>query len=355
MQLFLFLSAGGNQVALNLTALGLGRYLPCSILSRKPYVLAAYDYDFLDCLDAFEQVLPRNQMVTLLIQLGWQCQTANTAKKLVKGLRAARERLPQIGRILMLANEPEEVTALSAQGEEAVFCHQNAFLDERRYPVLPFVRKRYDAIYVARITPFKRHALLSEMSKVRLIGTFSENERTYAESILQNREHVRWSNWYPAHLIAIPMNQARCGLCLSAEEGAMFVSAEYLLCGLPVVNTPNIGGRDLVMPDFAVKRVAAETSAVADAVRQWQVAAPPAADIREATLSLMRPHRRKLLEILQEIGVAEELCEKYARRFPHKLGLRCSRSPLQNLAIGLPRPDKQEGAGCRVQGAGVEE
>jgi len=67
MQLFLFLSAGGNQVALNLTALGLGRYLPCSILSRKPYVLAAYDYDFLDCLDAFEQVLPRNQMVTLLI------------------------------------------------------------------------------------------------------------------------------------------------------------------------------------------------------------------------------------------------------------------------------------------------
>ena len=340
---------------LNLTALGLGRYLPCSILSQKPYVLVAYDYDFLNCLDAFEQVLPRDQMVTLLIQLGWQCQTADAAEKLAKGFRAARERLPQIERILMLANEPEEVAALSAQGAEVVFCHQNAFLDEQRYPVLPFVRKRHDAIYVARITPFKRHALLSEVSKLRLIGIFAEYDRTYAEPILQSLEHVHWSKRYPSRLIAIPMNQARCGLCLSAEEGAMFVSAEYLLCGLPVVNTPNIGGRDLVMPDFAVKRVAAEASAVADAVRQWQGAAPPAADIREATLSLMRPHRHKLLEILQGIGVSEELCEKYARRFPHKLGLRYGWSPLRNLTLGLPWPDKQEGARDRGQGAGVEE
>jgi glycosyltransferase involved in cell wall biosynthesis len=344
---FSVLPAGGNQVMLNLAALGMGRYLPCSILSRNPYVLAAYERDFLNHLDAFEQVLPRDQLVTLLIQLGWQCQTANAAEKLVKEFRAARERLPQIGRILMLANEPEEVTALSTHGAEVVLCHQNAFLDERRYPVLPFVRKRHEAIYVARITPFKRHALLSEVPNVRLIGTFSENERTYAESILQSLEDVRWSNWYPSRLIAFPMNQARCGLCLSAEEGAMFVSAEYLLCGLPVVNTPNIGGRDLVMPDFAVKRVAAEASAVADAVRQWQAAALPAADIREATLSLMRPHRHKLLELLREIGVSEELCKKYARRFPHKLGLRCGRSPFRNLTLGLPWPERQ--------GAGVEE
>ena len=118
----------------------------------------------------------------------------------------------------------------------------------------------------------------------------------------------------------------------------MFVSAEYLLCGLPLVNTPNIGGRDLLMPDFAVKRVAADASAAADAVLQWQAAAPSATEIREATLSLMRPQRRKLLEILQEIGISEELYKKYTRRFPHKLGLRCRRSPLRNLSLGLPWP-----------------
>lgn len=38
--------------------------------------------------------------------------------------------------------------------------------------------------------------------------------------------------------------QSRCGLILSAEEGACFAAMEYLLCGLPVVTTPNIGGRD---------------------------------------------------------------------------------------------------------------
>ena len=40
------------------------------------------------------------------------------------------------------------------------------------------------------------------------------------------------------------LNRARVGLCLSAREGAMFASMEYLLSGLPIVTTPSMGGRD---------------------------------------------------------------------------------------------------------------
>ena len=39
------------------------------------------------------------------------------------------------------------------------------------------------------------------------------------------------------------LNRSRTGLCLSEREGAMFASIEYLLCGLPIVTTPSIGGR----------------------------------------------------------------------------------------------------------------
>ncbi|HEV2171727.1 MAG TPA: hypothetical protein VGR40_12305 [Candidatus Binatus sp.] len=35
-----------------------------------------------------------------------------------------------------------------------------------------------------------------------------------------------------------------CGLALSAIEGACYASTEYLLCGLPVVSTESVGGRD---------------------------------------------------------------------------------------------------------------
>ena len=322
----------------SMPALGLGSFLPCSIVSRRPYVLAAYESDFLDHVDAYEQALPDDQPVTLFIQLGWQCRQADAAAKLAQEFRAVRERLPQISRVLILANEPEEVAALSAHGMEVVLCHQNAFLDERRYPILPFLGKRYDAIYIARITPFKRHALLSQVESLRLIGDFSEKEHGYVEGTLRGLPRARWSRKYTSRLIMLPINRARCGMCLSAEEGAMFVSAEYLLCGLPVVNTANIGGRDLVMPDFAVARVADEPAAVAAAVRQWSAKAPPAADIRAATLAMMRPHREKLLALLRAAGVTDDLCARYVRRIPHKLGLRCGQSPWRNMTMGLPWP-----------------
>lgn len=324
-------------------ALGLGRFLPCSILSRHPYVLAAYDYDFLDHVAAYEQALPQEQPVTLFIQLGWQRRQAEAAARLAQDFRAARERMPQISRVLVLANDPEEVAVLSAQGMEVVFCHQNAFLDERRYPILPFIRKRYDALYIARITPFKRHALLREVESLRLIGEIAEIERDYAEETLRGLPQARWSRRCPSPLVMLPINRARCGMCLSAEEGGMFVSAEYLLCGLPVVNTANIGGRDFVMPDFAVSWVADDAAAVAAAVREWIAQSPPAADIRAATLAMMRPHREKLLELLRGAGVSDELCARYARRIPHKLGLRCGQTPWRNLAMGLPWPEMPTG------------
>ncbi|WP_164127899.1 glycosyltransferase, partial [Stenotrophomonas maltophilia] len=48
-------------------------------------------------------------------------------------------------------------------------------------------------------------------------------------------------------------NQAAVGLCLSAVEGAMCASMEYLMAGLPVVSTPSVGGRDVYFdPDYCI-------------------------------------------------------------------------------------------------------
>ena len=42
---------------------------------------------------------------------------------------------------------------------------------------------------------------------------------------------------------------SQVGLCLSKSEGAMFASIEYLLCGLPIVSTKSVGGRDIFFTD----------------------------------------------------------------------------------------------------------
>ena len=68
----------------------------------------------------------------------------------------------------------------------------------------------------------------------------------------------------------------------------MFVSAEYLLCGRGVVNTPNIGGRDYLFPDFAVITVNEPTpEKIAAAVSQLAAHPPEPEKIRRATIEKM--------------------------------------------------------------------
>ena len=120
----------------------------------------------------------------------------------------------------------------------------------------------------------------------------------------------------------------------------MFVSAEYVLCGAPVVNTSNIGGRDFMLPDFAVKHAEDTPEAVAAAVESWKSSPPNPAEIRRAAIDMMAPHRRKLHELIDE-AFAEarrnnpSLPEKFTGKFPHKLGLRCRRAPWTDLLHGL--------------------
>ena len=64
-------------------------------------------------------------------------------------------------------------------------------------------------------------------------------EETFAEL-----KKADWSRRVHFTSMYKELSRARVGLCLSEEEGAMFASIEYLLCGLPVVSTPNMGGRD---------------------------------------------------------------------------------------------------------------
>ena len=108
--------------------------------------------------------------------------------------------------------------------------------------------------------------------------------------MLQSVEEVR-------HLLA----QSRCGLALSAEEGAMYAAGEYALAGLPIVTTPSIGGRDQFFSPDWVASVLPNAEAVSAAVAHFQTEAPSAEFIRTSTLDLMKPHRENLIAWLERI------------------------------------------------------
>jgi len=91
---------------------------------------------------------------------------------------------------------------------------------------------------------------------------------------------------------------SRVALALSAKEGAMFASMEYLLCGLPVVTTRNRGGRNRYLTPQNSRFVAARPEAVARAVAEFVAAPPDPLSVREEVLGLVRRDRLAYLDIL---------------------------------------------------------
>ena len=122
-----------------------------------------------------------------------------------------------------------------------------------------------------------------------------------SHSFLNPIEGERFRPLAPAE-VNVVLNRARVGLCLSAAEGAMFASMEYMLAGLPVVSTPNLGGRDFFFdPDYCLT-VPANAGAVRAAVESLVARNIPASYIRSRTLARAERERGHFIELLRQAG-----------------------------------------------------
>ncbi len=212
-------------------------------------------------------------------------------------------------RVVMLCNEEFTVDLFRAEGIEAIFCNHNAWVNETIFQP-GGEPKQYDAVYNAAMSPYKRHLLAAQISSLALITYRYRNtyETGYEEEVRRALAHAAWlvdahgdDDKASAVEVAGFYRQARTGLCLSEKEGAMFASIEYLLCGLPVVTTKNIGGRDVFFDPAYVEWVEDDPGAVAQGMKNLIARAPAPAVIRERTLEKMAVHRTRLREFLKDL------------------------------------------------------
>ena len=173
-------------------------YLPAYELNRTPRIFAAFDMDFLRNLDAFRRAVRQGEKFTMLLQTGWSVLVPKFAEELKARMVDAHRMFPE-ARIIFLVNEKGAIPILK-DSAECVWCHQNAFLDPGRYPIATGVRQ-FDAIYVARITPFKRHALAAQVPNLYLVGSRSTREEEYFQSIMRTVPYARWDEKVNSWLI----------------------------------------------------------------------------------------------------------------------------------------------------------
>ena len=306
--------------------MGFFEYLPAYELNRSPRIMVAFEMDFLRNLEAFKKSVPQGEKFTMLLQLGWSAELPEVANELKTRLAEAKEAFPE-ARFIILANSAGEVDVIR-EFSEVYLAQHNAFLDPRRYPLAASGRKMYDALYIARITPFKRHELAKEIRNLHLIGSFAEKERDYFENTIKDFSHARWTQKVSSFLIGREICKASCGLALSAIEGAMFSCGEYTLCGIPVVNTRNLGGRDTLLPEFAVKFADDTPESVAETVEYWVNNPIPPQEIRQGFLAKALPQKQVVQELVNSIAGKRV-------NLPHKLNIRCRLLPHTKLLHGI--------------------
>ena len=303
-------------------------YLPCYVLNHSPKIIAAFEMDFLRNLSAFQRAIPKGEKFTLLLQLGWSAELPEVAAELKSRLAEAENAFPE-ARFIILANAPGEVEILKTFCEVYLASH-NAFLDPARYPLAKTGKRKFDALYIARITPFKRHELAVKVKNLHLIGNYSEKEKEYFTQTIARFPDAVWSQKVTSFFIGRKICEAACGLALSAVEGAMFSCGEYSLCGVPVVNTRNKGGRDTLLPDFAVRYAEDTPESVAENVEYWVNASVDPAEIREGFLRLALPQKALVQDLVNSIAGKNVT-------LPHKLNIRCRLLPHTKLLHGIRR------------------
>jgi glycosyltransferase involved in cell wall biosynthesis len=174
--------------------------------------------------------------------------------------------------------------------------------------------------------PYKRHGLAVQVPRLRLVMA-GPKEAEFDGALLHARtlfpsQEMNERELTPDEVVRA-LNSARCGLCLSASEGAMYAAIEYLLCGLPIVTTWNVGGRDWWLSgDYAIW-CDATPAAVAAAVREMAGRNLSPQYVRQTALERIRRERLHFFSIvadaLAEYGVSMQDVEAaFNREFTDK-------------------------------------
>jgi glycosyltransferase involved in cell wall biosynthesis len=209
-------------------------------------------------------------------------------------------------RVVWLANSPAELRNGERERCASVFVNHNCFINERRFPLLtPAARPRFDAVINANAGVWKRHYLARDVPSLAYI-TYSKDENGGMKWPVDTFEPAWRNERYLDENERLEIyGDSCCGLTLSACEGANYATTEYLLCGLPVVSSHSLGGRDVWLTPSNSTICDPTYEAVAGAVATWRRrhddGATDHAAIREHCVQQMLEHRDRFVTTLQRV------------------------------------------------------
>jgi glycosyltransferase involved in cell wall biosynthesis len=233
-------------------------------------------------------------------------------------------------RIVMCCNDTnslEIVSNESISSFSAILCNHNATIDREIFNIQE-CNNIWNSVYTARVCKLKRHYLSYGLNNILYLTSGNKYNDKYSKeghSALidnQNNSFTLCSQHLTAFEVNDLLNKSKVGLCLSSQEGAMYSSVEYLLCGLPIVSTKSTGGRDVFFTDTNCIIAEDSIESVSSCVQQWLDNYPNLNErkrIREHTICIQKKHTNILKDKLKEISNNIDIDKLYKKKFINKM------------------------------------
>ncbi|EHL97010.1 hypothetical protein HMPREF9946_04449 [Acetobacteraceae bacterium AT-5844] len=177
----------------------------------------------------------------------------NKCLQLAKMISGLKQNYPEMAQsiqnnIIICMNSSSEYARYRAIDpvSRCIMANNACFLSPRLFrPLVNTLDSSAPAVLNAKSWLFKRHYLTQKLTNKIFISYREEADKS-------NPQYSNIREYHPAELYfdispekVVEINsRASFGLALSEVEGACYASAEYLLCGLPVVSTSSLGGRE---------------------------------------------------------------------------------------------------------------
>ncbi len=297
---------------------------PYFVISKDPVVLHIPLFPFgIDSTKNSYKILfdfLKEERVYLVWNWGGYAETKENILQ-VKSLQRFLLRTYKRFQFIHLCNTKKQLEMFEDFGLRGIFCNHNCFVDERIFYPLQQTNKKFDALYDSRLSVWKRHDLAKKVENLALLFYFIPgddkeyinqqinffSDKAHLFNLTKNNEYKKLNT----RELNKAINSCKTGLCLSEEEGAMYASMQYLLCGLPVVTTPSRGGRDVFFDEEYVETVEPDPDAVKNGVKNALSKEIPQEYIRQKTLEKIQIHRNRFIDLIQSIYKKEGKNKKF--------------------------------------------
>ena len=303
------------------------------LISKDPYIIIILEP--INDIQLFSKIIGEDKHIVFLKFFSWTLyDRPYLLERTIFDYKNHLRTYPK-HKLILLLNTTEEYNYFKKNDVDCYFINHNSFVDPQLFKPIK-ISKKYDVIYNGRLELGKRHYLLNLCKSIALVSApilrQSEEKIKYLEILKESIPNAKILNFSgEINLSAIQsfknipqlepesiskiLNLSKVGVILSHKEGACYASIEYLLSGIPMVTTKNIGGRDIFYDDrFCICSLSNNYSIKYNVEKLIEKNIKPNF-IREATLKKMKPHidrmKNLMLDIFKLYGNSNVNIEKF--------------------------------------------